>query len=165
MLHRLRRLVPPTARTGLLESSLLTNEARIAGLRKLGVRIGDGALVYAGVRFSGLDVEIGDRCLINRGCFFDDAPIRIGDDVALAPDVMLAGVTHEIGGSERRAGANVWQPIIIEDGSWLGARSIVLGGVTIAAGSVIGAGSLVTRSTEPNGLYVGSPARRVRDLA
>ena len=41
---------------------------------------------------------------------------------------------------------------------------MILGGVTIAPGCVIGAGAVVTRSTERDGVYVGVPARRVRDL-
>ena len=38
-------------------------------------------------------------------------------------------------------------------------------GVTISKGCVIGAGALVKESTEPNGLYVGCPAKRVKELS
>ena len=54
----------------------------------------------------------------------------------------------------------------IGDGCWLGAAAgvIVLPGVTIGPGCLISAGPVVTKDTEPNGIYVGIPARRVRTL-
>lgn len=52
--------------------------------------------------------------------------------------------------------------IIIEDDVWIGAGVKVLDGVTIAQGCVIGANSVVTKSTEPYGIYVGVPARKIK---
>lgn len=54
--------------------------------------------------------------------------------------------------------------IIVEDNVWLGANVIVMPGVTIKEGSVIGAGAVVTRDTEPFSIYVGVPARKIRTL-
>jgi acetyltransferase-like isoleucine patch superfamily enzyme len=51
--------------------------------------------------------------------------------------------------------------VIIGRDVWLGARVIVLAGVTIGDGCVIGAGSVVTRSLPPNSIAVGAPARVV----
>ena len=79
---------------------------------------------------------------------------------------LLTG-THSIAPSVLRndfAVPNICKPIIIERGCWLGMNVSVMAGVRIREGCVVGAGSLVTRSTEPNGLYIGSPARRIRDL-
>lgn len=53
------------------------------------------------------------------------------------------------------------KPIIFERYSGCGAGSIILPGVMLAEGSVIGAGSVVTKNTEPWGIYVGSPAQRI----
>jgi maltose O-acetyltransferase len=55
-------------------------------------------------------------------------------------------------------------PIILEENVWLGARVIVLRGVTIGKGSVIGAGSVVTKDIPPGVLAAGSPARVIRKL-
>lgn len=52
----------------------------------------------------------------------------------------------------------------MEDGCWLGGNVTVLPGVTIGRGCVIAAGAVVTKSCDPNGLYAGVPARRIRDL-
>lgn len=55
-----------------------------------------------------------------------------------------------------------YAPIVFEKYSGVGANCVVLPGVTLAEGSVVGAGSVVTKSTEPWGVYVGSPARKVK---
>jgi acetyltransferase-like isoleucine patch superfamily enzyme len=78
--------------------------------------------------------------------------------------VVLAAGGHNISGPERRALGPNDAPVVIGAGSWLGARVVVLPGVHVAPGCVVGAGAVVTRDTEPNGVYVGVPARRVRDL-
>ena len=51
---------------------------------------------------------------------------------------------------------------IIESDVWIGANVIVLAGVKLAVGSVVGAGSVLTRDTQPYGVYVGNPARLIR---
>jgi maltose O-acetyltransferase len=65
---------------------------------------------------------------------------------------------------ERRDERPLSAPIILEENVWLGARVIVLRGVTIGAGSAIGAGSVVTRDIPPRSLAVGAPAKVIRSL-
>ena len=72
--------------------------------------------------------------------------------------------THEIGLSERRAGQGGAKPITIGNGTWVGTRAVILGGVTIGAGSVVGAGSIVRDSLPADTLSAGVPARAVRYL-
>jgi maltose O-acetyltransferase len=135
-------------------------------MRRLGLDVGVGTVILGGQRFRAGDIRIGDRVFINRGCHFDpgSAWIDVEHDVALGIGVVLAAAGHSIGTHARRAGSHSARPIIVGSGSWLGARVVVLPGVGIAAGCVIGAGAVVTRSTEPDGVYVGVPARRVRDV-
>jgi len=52
---------------------------------------------------------------------------------------------------------------IIEDDVWVGYGATVLCGVRIGEGSIIGAGSLVTKDVKPYSIYAGVPARKVRD--
>lgn len=52
--------------------------------------------------------------------------------------------------------------VIIDDDVWVGANSIILGGVHIAFGCVIGAGSVVTHDTIEGGVYVGNPAKLIK---
>ncbi|MDE6864117.1 MAG: hypothetical protein K2J41_07020 [Eubacterium sp.] len=49
-------------------------------------------------------------------------------------------------------------------GCWICIDSTILPGVTVEDGCVIAAGSIVTKSTYPNGLYAGAPAQRIKDL-
>ena len=56
-------------------------------------------------------------------------------------------------------------PIKIVDDCWIGANTTIMPGVTIAKGCIIAANSLVTKYTEPNGLYVGKPAKRIKELS
>ena len=78
--------------------------------------------------------------------------------------VKLITSFHEFGPSRQRAGPGAKAPITIGDGCWLGASAMVLPGVEIANGCIIGAGSVVVQNTKPNGLYVGVPAKRIKDL-
>ena len=64
----------------------------------------------------------------------------------------------------RRAGEGTARPIEIGDGCWIGARSVILGGVRIGAGCVVAAGSVVTRDVPDNVLVAGVPACIKRQL-
>lgn len=111
-------------------------------------------------------LSVGRGTAINAGCHFENrgATISIGKGCGFGPGVALLADTHDIGPSSRRAGARQAAPVVVEDGCWLGGRSVVLPGVTIAKGCIIAAGAVVSTSTRPNGVYAGSPARRIRDL-
>lgn len=56
------------------------------------------------------------------------------------------------------------KPVIIEDNVWVGAGSIILPGVTIGKGSVIAAGSVVTRDVPKHTVVAGVPAKVVKQL-
>ena len=120
----------------------------------------------AGVRWAGsTDVTFGDSVFVNTGVLFDAcAPISIGRKVHLGHDVRLLTATHRLGPASSRAAGVAFAPIRVGDGAWIGAAVTVLSGVTIGEGCVVAAGAVVVRDCEPNGLYGGIPARRLRDL-
>lgn len=145
-------------------SILVPRVLRIPLLRLAGINV-RRAHVWPGVFFGYPRVRIGDRVTINRRCFFDShGGVEIGDRVHVGYDVSFVCATHEIGSSEHRCGPAYSQPIVVGRGAWIGARCTILGGVTIGPGCVIAAGTLVTKDCEPDGLYAGVPARRIRDL-
>lgn len=127
--------------------------------RLSGIDIGN-ANVQPRCYIVGDDVRIDDEVFINHSCIIHGpgSSIRIGKGTWLAMNVTICTSTHEIGGPERRAGAITPKPIVIGTGCWIGA------GVTIGDGCIVAAGAVVTRDCEPNGLYAGVPAKRVRDL-
>ena len=136
----------------------------------LGAKIGRGVRLRANLDFGNdpTGITIGDGCYINRRCtFFADwgCTITLGENVWLGPEVMLWTGTHEVGQSTQRCGKATMRPINIGDGCWLGARATVLAGVTIGAGSVIGASALVARDVASNVVSAGVPAKILRALS
>lgn len=90
--------------------------------------------------------------------------ITIGSRCDIGPGVEFITGSHDIGTSLRRAGKGYAKAITVEDGVWIGAKSIILGGVTIGSGSIIAAGSLVRFDVPPNSLVAGAPAVVKRSL-
>jgi maltose O-acetyltransferase len=118
-----------------------------------------------GIYFGGTDIEIGRGTLIRHGCELDNnARISIGENVSVGPDVQLLTSGHEIGPRSKRLGKLFGSPIVVGNGVWIGARVTVMPGVTIGNGCVIGAGSLVAKDCEPNCVYVGVPARKLKEI-
>lgn len=121
--------------------------------------------IRPGCYFVGRDIVIGAGTRVNYRCFFDgSAPIRIGRKCGIGMEVLFCTTTHLIGPASERAGHVNPQPITVGDGCWIGARSVILPGVTIGDGCVIGTGAVVNKDCAPNGLYVGVPARRIKEL-
>lgn len=143
---------------------------RVYALRAAGFRIGHGSVMWGMPRITGnrdlyTRLSFGRRCLVNVGCFFDlGASITIGDGVALGHQVMILTTSHAFGPAEFRAGPTYTKPVVIQDGAWLGARVLVLPGVTIGAGAVVAAGAVVTRDIPANALVAGVPAHPIRSL-
>jgi galactoside O-acetyltransferase len=111
----------------------------------------------------GSNVHIGDDFFGNVNLtFVDDVEIRIGDGVMIAPGVTLTTTGHPIHPELREDFRRFSEPIVIEDRVWIGSNAVVLPGVRIGYGSVIGAGSVVTRDIPPMSVAVGVPCRVVR---
>ena len=148
----------------LVWSPLVPRKVRRALLRAYGLRI-HTSNVMPRCHFGGSDIGIGRESFVNRGCVFDNsASIEIGERVMVGMEVMFTTSSHALGSSERRGMEVTAAPIAVGDGCWIGARATILPGVTIGEGCVIGAGALVREDCEPNSLYAGVPARRIKAL-
>lgn len=113
----------------------------------------------------GNKLKIGKKTFINYDNFFDlSDKITIGENVRIAMRNTFVTSTHEIGEESRRGGQGLTKPIVIEDGCWIGANCTILPGVTIHKGTIIGAGSLVNKDCDANSIYVGVPAKKIKDL-
>lgn len=126
------------------------------------VRIGGRTRILRGAEIVG-PVTIGAGCFINRDAYIR-ANVTIGRNCNIGPFVRLATDSHELGGASRRAGRNTFDPIIVGDGTWIGANVTVLGGVTIGEGCVVAAGAVVTRDVPANSMIGGVPAKVIKTL-
>jgi maltose O-acetyltransferase len=148
-------------------SDLVPRRARVELLRRWGVDCALDASVLSHCFFTSSNVRLGAESHLNHYVKLYASPggsIEIGDGVSIGPGATLVTLHHELGPADHRAGRWCSKSITVGNGSWLGANVVVLPGVSIGAGCVIAAGAVVTRDCEPNGLYAGVPARRVRDI-
>jgi maltose O-acetyltransferase len=88
--------------------------------------------------------------------------LKVGKDVMMGPHVIIIGENHNSTDLEipmRLQGYKIFPPVRIEDDVWIGARAIILPGLTIGKGAIIGAGSVVTKDVPPYAICAGNPAR------
>ena len=116
---------------------------------------GYGGEIGEGLRI-GNNSNIGPYCYIGCSGF-----IEIGDNVMMSPRVSLYAENHVFDNPDvlmKEQGVQR-QFIRIEDDCWIAANSIVLAGVTIGRGSVIAAGTVVTKDVPPYSIVAGVPAK------
>ena len=129
------------------------------------LEIGDDFKIWSAHRKTLLSgpgrMRFGDRVFVNVGTVIIAVEsVEVGDDVAFAHEVLvLDSDSHGVEGRPHRQAA-----VRIGDGTWLGARSVVLPGVTIGSRVLVAAGSVVTRDVPDDVLVAGNPARVVRQL-
>lgn len=130
-----------------------------------------GKKVYIGrnCTFTYQTVELGNSVYIGNNCIIQSAHgnIKIGNHVMFGPGVNLHGGNHimnQVGiymdQVKKKAGDD--PDLIVEDDVWIGANAIILGGVTIGKGSVVGAGTIVTKSVPPYSVVVGNPGKVIK---
>lgn len=113
----------------------------------------------------GYNISIGENSFINHNAYLlDCAAVTIGKNCFIGPDFGAYTALHPMDPEIRRAGTEKALPVVIEDDVWIGGSVKILPGVTIGRGSVIGAGSTVTRDIPPMSFAAGSPAEVIRNL-
>lgn len=97
------------------------------------------------------------------GAYFQGiAPISIGRGTMIAPGVGLITANHDLSDLKKHQPA---KPIILRENCWVAMNAVILPGVTLGPHTVVGAGSIVTKSfPEGNCVLVGNPARKLKDL-
>ncbi|SHJ21084.1 sugar O-acetyltransferase [Bacteroides stercorirosoris] len=159
----------------LRETDYADDEAKKAIYKLLFGSIGNQVSIDIDFRCEyGKNIHIGNQVIINMNCtFLDNGAINIGDNVMIAPDVKIYTATHSVVFSERmpvrsNPKASVCDtiacPVTIESGVWIGGGAVILPGVTVGRNSVIGAGSVVTKSIPANSIAVGNPCRVIKSI-
>lgn len=130
------------------------------------ITIGQNCSLDKGVilRAYGGFIRIGHNCTINPYCIiYGGGGLKIGNGVLIAAHTVIVPSNHIHDNSAieiRNQGLSL-KGISIEDDVWIGAGAKILDGVTLAKGTVVGAGSVVTRSTAPYSIVGGVPARMI----
>ena len=136
---------------------------------KMGVHsqfiINGSACICNGCRITiegGAKLVLGRDTFINENCRITACTeISIGDGCWIAWDVnIIDSDFHQI--NENSTIKPKTAPILIEDKVWIGARAIILKGVTIGKGSIIAAGAVVTGDVPSNCLAIGTPAKVIK---
>jgi len=110
-------------------------------------------------------LRIGENCWVGKNFIVNgNGTVTIGDNCDIAPEVIFQTGGHEIGTHERRAGKGIRFESKVGNGCWIGARSTILGGVTIQDGCVIAACSCVVKDVESDTLVGGIPAKVIRRI-
>lgn len=139
--------------------------------RLTGIQIGPGVSFLSKISVTGSsanpcrNLTIGEGSIISAVQFNLEGPITIGRNVTVNHFVRIYTAKHEIGTSKRRfSPAFEVLPVHIGDGCWIAASALIMPGVTIGEGTVVSAGSVVTRDMPPNVLVAGVPAVVVKSL-
>ena len=125
--------------------------------KRIFARCGRNFKAFHFVKLSfGYGLEVGDDVVVHRHVVLDDrGGIRIGDRVSVSDFVNVYSHSHDI-----RDARDVRTPrTVIGEGVRIAYHATVLAGTTLAPDSMIGAGALVTRDTEPGTVHIGVPAR------
>lgn len=142
-------------------------EKRAALLREMFAEIGDGCYIEPPLHanWGGRHVHFGKHVYANfHLTLVDDTDIYVGDDTMFGPNVTVATAGHPILPALREQVYQYNMPVVIGRNCWIGAGAILLPGVHIGDGTVIGAGSVVTKDIPANVVAVGNPCRVLRPI-
>ncbi len=133
-------------------------------LNSIGHSIGEGSKIVGPIFCTGKMI-IGENTWVGRNLTVNgNGTVFIGSNCDIAPDVAFQTGGHEIGGKSRRAGEGFNKDIRVGNGCWIGARSTIIGGVTVGDAAVVAACACVCKNVDDNTLVGGVPARLIRKL-
>jgi acetyltransferase-like isoleucine patch superfamily enzyme len=125
--------------------------------------ISEGSFVFENPK----QIEIGNYVSFNRNVQLlaqGDAKIIIEDYVMIGPDVCILTYRHGYSDVDvpMKMQRNSYGSVVIKEDVWIGAKAIVLAGVTINKGAIIGAGAVVTKDVPAYAIVAGVPAKVIK---
>lgn len=149
----------------LIADSQFGEDVRIQAFTNLyGCRIGSGSRIGPFVEIQ-RGVEIGAACKVQSHTFVCEG-VTIGDRAFIGHGVMFVNDRRPRATNERGElqGPDDWEMIEtrVEEGASIGSGAVILGGLTIGADALVGAGAVVTRDVAPGAVVAGNPARPLR---
>lgn len=130
-------------------------------LRFFGAKIGKGLIIKTKVRIKNpWRLEIGAHCWIGESVWIDNLEnVYMGNSVCVSQGALLLTGNHDYTMSDfpYKLGK-----IVLEDGVWIGAKSVVCPGVVCRSHSILTVNSVATKELSPWMIYAGNPAVFVR---
>jgi maltose O-acetyltransferase len=134
-------------------------------IKKIFKHCGANVNIGKGARFgNGKHIQIGSNSGIGMYCKVPNN-IIIGEDVMMGLNVTIFGSNHIYDRTDipiRKQGMRSYEPVIIEDDVWIGSNVIIMPGLKISKGTIIGAGSIVTKSFPAYSIIAGNPAKLIK---
>jgi acetyltransferase-like isoleucine patch superfamily enzyme len=115
----------------------------------------------------GYNVKLGRNVFINfNATFVDTCEISVGSRTLCGPNVSFYSGTHPLDPITRQGtkGPELGKEIHVGEDCWIGGNVVILPGVSLGRGSVVGAGSVVTKSVSAFTVVAGNPARVIRKI-
>ena len=135
---------------------------KIAVLKFYGAKIGRGVLIKPSVniKYPWL-LEIGNYTWIGEKVWIDNlTKVKIGNNVCLSQGAMLLTGNHNY---KMPTFDLMVGEIVINDGVWIGAKSVVCPGITCHSHSILSVNSVATKDLDANGIYQGNPAIKIKE--
>ncbi len=126
-------------------------------LKSFGATLGAGVLIKPGVNIKyPWKLIIGDHAWIGESVWIDNlSDVTIGSNVTISQGALLLTGSHD---HTKEKFDFISNPIILEEGVWIGAKAIVFGGVTVGSHSILGMNSVAEKDLQPYIIYKGNPA-------
>lgn len=130
-------------------------------LKLFGAEVGTGLVIKTKVRIKNpWRLKIGNHCWIGESVWIDNLEdVTIGNNVSISQGAMLLTGNHDytVSSFPYRLGK-----IVLEDGVWVGAQSVVCPGVTCKSHSILTVNSVASKDLEAWSIYAGNPSVLVR---
>jgi acetyltransferase-like isoleucine patch superfamily enzyme len=142
----------------------------LAAVRRYAMSVGMFLIPFSTLRILLLracGVTVGRGCYVGFNVICDTnyaGLITIGNNVTISHHVTIYAHTKSTVTSPLSSLYRDVKQVKIGDGTWIGSHCMILPGVTVAPDCMIGAGSVVTKSTQPRALYAGNPCRMIKPL-
>lgn len=132
-------------------------KAKVLVLKLFGAKIGKGVVIKPKVNIKyPWFLEVGENTWIGESVWIDNLiKIRIGKNCCISQGALLLSGNHDYKSSTFDLMMN---EIVLEDGVWVSANSLVTGGVTMRSHSFLTAGSVLSKSTAAYEIWQGNPA-------
>lgn len=130
-------------------------------LKVFGAKIGKGVVVKPGVNIKyPWKLKVGNHSWIGENVWIDNLEkVAIGDNCVLSQGAMLLCGNHNY---KKTSFDLITEPIILKDGVWIGAKSVVTGGVICKSHSVLTVNSVANQDLAEYTIYRGTPAEKVK---